>query len=208
MKYIIKSAKTVEEATQEALTELNLTREEVEVEVLEEAKNGFLGLIGSRDGKVKVTEIKNIEKLSKEFLEKIILSMDLQASIEIEKRGNVLDIDIVGIDPEEKGIIIGKRGNTLDAMQYLLSIYINKDEEDYIKVVLDIEGYRQKREITLKRLAQKMGQKAIATKTKVKLEPMNPYERRIIHSTLQEYKEITTISEGNEPYRRVVIKLK
>ncbi len=208
MKYIIKSAKTVEIAISEALLELNLNREEVEVEVLEEAKNGLFGLIGTKDATIKVSEIKNIEKLSKEFLRKIVHTMNLEATIEVKRDKNILNIDIVGIDPEEKGIIIGKRGNTLDAMQYLLSISVNKEEEDYIKVILDIEGYRKKREITLTRLAQKMAQKAIATKVKVKLEPMNPYERRIIHSTLQDYKEITTFSEGNDPYRRVVIELK
>lgn len=208
MKYIIKSAKTVEIAISEALLELNLNREEVEVEVLEEAKNGLFGLIGTKDATIKVSEIKNIEKLSKEFLRKIVHTMNLEATIEVKRDKNILNIDIVGIDPEEKGIIIGKRGNTLDAMQYLLSIFVNKEEEDYIKVILDIEGYRKKREITLTRLAQKMAQKAIATKVKVKLEPMNPYERRIIHSTLQDYKEITTFSEGNDPYRRVVIELK
>lgn len=208
MKYIIKSSKTVEEAVKDALLELNLKREEVEVEVLEEASRGFLGLIGTKDAKVKVTEIKNIEKMSEEFLQRMIQAMDLEASIEIKREKDVLSVDIVGIDPDDKGIIIGKRGNTLDAMQYLLSIFVNKEEEKYVKVVLDIEGYRKKREITLIKLAEKMAQKAVSIKGKVKLEPMNPYERRIIHFTLQDYKGVTTFSEGNEPFRRVVIQAK
>lgn len=208
MKYIIESAKTVEEAIEKALLELNLEREQVEVDILDEGSKGFLGLIGARDAQVKLTEIKNIENMSREFLQKIIESMDLEASIDIKHEKDNLNIDIVGIDPEDKGIIIGKRGNTLDAIQYLLSIFINKDEDEYIRVTIDIEGYREKRKNTLIRLAQRMAQKAISSKIKVKLEPMNPYERRIIHFTLQDYKEITTYSEGKDPYRRVVIKLK
>lgn len=153
MKYIIKSAKTFEQAKKEALSELNLEDHEVEIEVLEEASKGFFGLIGTKDAKIKVTEIRNIEKLSKEFLEKIIIAMDLTASIEIRREDDKLLIDIKGIDADDKGIIIGKRGNTVDAMQYLLSLFVNKEEDEYIKVILDIEGYREKREMTLVRLA-------------------------------------------------------
>lgn len=208
MKYIIKSAKTVEEAKRAALEELNLEEHEVEVEVLEEGSRGFLGLIGTKDAEVKVTEIKNIEKMAKEFLEKIIVSMDLEATVDVKRKKKDLIIDIVGINPDDKGIIIGKRGNTLDAMQYLLSLFVNKEEDDYIKVVLDIEGYREKRENTLIRLAQRMAEKAISTDRQVKLEPMNPYERRIIHSTLQHVDGVQTFSEGKDPYRRVVIEKK
>ncbi|MGO1469024.1 MAG: RNA-binding cell elongation regulator Jag/EloR [Tissierella sp.] len=208
MKYIIKSAKTVEEAVENALLELDLQKEEVEVEVLEESSKGFLGLIGGKDAKVKVIEIKDIEKISREFLEEIINSMDLKADINIKKESDRLTIDILGINPDDKGIIIGKRGNTLDAIQYLLSIFINKDEDEYIKVTIDVEGYREKREKSLIKLAQRMAQKAISSKIKVKLEPMNPYERRIIHSTLQDNERIVTFSEGKDPFRRVVIQLK
>lgn len=208
MKYIIKSAKTVEDAKRAALMELNLEEHEVEVEVLEEGSKGFLGLIGVKDAEVKVTEIKNIEKMAKEFLEKMIISMDLEATIDIKRKKKDLIIDIRGIAPDDKGIIIGKRGNTLDAMQYLLSLFVNKEEDDYIKVILDIEGYREKRENTLIRLAQRMAEKAISGTRPVKLEPMNPYERRIIHSTLQDVDGIQTFSEGKDPYRRVVIEKK
>ena len=208
MKYIIKSAKTVEEAIEKALLELGLEREQVEIEILDEGNKGFLGFLGAKDAQIKATEIKNLENMSREFLGKIIESMDLEASIDIKHEDNKLMVDIVGIDPDDKGIIIGKRGNTLDAIQYLLSIFINKDEDEYTRVTIDIEGYREKRENTLIRLAQRMAQKAIASKIKVKLEPMNPYERRIIHFTLQDYKEITTYSEGKDPFRRVVIQLK
>ena len=208
MKYIIKSAKTVEEAKRAALQELNLEEHEVDVEVLEEGSRGFLGLIGVKDAEVKVTEIKNVEKMSTEFLQKMITAMDLEATIDIKRDNNDLIIDIKGIDPDDKGIIIGKRGNTLDAMQYLLSLLVNKGEDDYIKVILDIEGYRQKRENTLIRLAQRMAEKALTGTRQVKLEPMNPYERRIIHSTLQHVDGVQTFSEGKDPYRRVVIEKK
>lgn len=208
MKSIIKSAKTIDEAINDALEELDLKRDQVEVEVLEEGSKGFLGLIGGKDARVKLVEIRNVENIAGEFLEKAITSMNLKADIDIKLQGNDLFVDILGIDPDDKGIIIGKRGNTLDALQYLLSLVVNRGEDNYIKVVVDIEGYRKKREITLKRLAERMAQKAIATKKQVKLEPMNPYERRIIHSTLQSFNEIKTYSEGNDPYRRVVIQVK
>lgn len=208
MNYIIKSAKTVEEAIEQSLSELDLDRAKVEVEVLEEGSRGFLGLIGAKDAKVKVSEIKDIEKLAKDFLGKLVSSMDLEATIDIKRQRNTLFIDIRGIDSDDKGIVIGKRGNTLDALQYLLSLFINKEEEDYIKIVLDIEGYREKREKTLIMLAHRMAEKAVSSSIQVKLEPMNPYERRMIHSTLQANDKIQTFSEGKEPYRRIVIQKK
>ena len=208
MNYIIKSAKTVEEAIRQSLVELDLDREKVEVEVLEEGSRGFLGLIGTKDAKIKVSEIKDIEKLAKDFLGKLVSSMDLEATIDIKRQRNTLFIDIRGIDSDDKGIVIGKRGNTLDALQYLLSLFINKEEEDYIKIVLDIEGYREKREKTLIMLAHRMAEKAVSSNIQVKLEPMNPYERRMIHSTLQANDKIQTFSEGKEPYRRIVIQKK
>lgn len=208
MNYIIKSAKTVEEAIEQSLSELDLDRAKVEVEVLEEGSRGFLGLIGAKDAKVKVSEIKDIEKLAKDFLGKLVSSMDLEATIDIKRQRNTLFIDIRGIDSDDKGIVIGKRGNTLDALQYLLSLFINKEEEDYIKIVLDIEGYREKREKTLIMLAHRMAEKAVSSNIQVKLEPMNPYERRMIHSTLQANDKIQTFSEGKEPYRRIVIQKK
>lgn len=206
MEYIIKSAKTVDDAINEALLELGTEREDVEVEIIDEGSKGFLGLIGGRDAEVKVTKVKKIEELAKEFLEKIVESMSLKASVKTKRENNNLIIDVVGINPKNKGIIIGKRGKTLDAIQYLLSIYVNKEEEEYIKVIMDIEGYRKKRKKSLVRLAKRMANKSLSSGRKVKLEPMNPYERRIIHSTLQNFEGVETFSEGEDPYRRVVIK--
>lgn len=206
MEYIIKSAKTVDDAINEALLELEIEREDVEVEIIDEGSKGFLGLIGGRNAEVKVIKVKKIEELAKEFLEKIVESMSLEASVKTKRENNSLIIDVVGINPKNKGIIIGKRGKTLDAIQYLLSIYVNKEEEEYIKVIMDIEGYRKKRKNSLIRLAKRMANKSLSSGRKVKLEPMNPYERRIIHSTLQNFEGVETFSEGEDPYRRVVIK--
>lgn len=208
MRYVIKEARTVEDAIKEALLELEVTEADVEIEVIEEASRGLFGLIGSKDAKVKVTVVNDSVMKSKEFLENIFKYMGVVADMEIRREEDGLYIDIVNVDPIDKGIIIGKRGNTLDSIQYLLSLTINRDQDRYIRVALDIGNYRQRREETLIRLAEKMADKAKYTNKPVKLEPMNPFERRIIHSALQKYDDITTYSEGVDPYRRVVIQAK
>lgn len=208
MRYVIKQSRTVEDAIKDALLELEVSEEDVEVEVLEEASKGLFGLIGSKEAKVKVVVVNDEINIAKKFLDKIFTSMIIKADSDIRKEDGVLYVDINNVDPTDKGIIIGKRGNTLDSIQYLLSLAINKGKEDYIRVSLDIEDYRKKREETLVRLAEKMAEKAKYTKRPVKLEPMNPFERRIIHSALQKYNGVTTYSEGNEPFRRVVIQAK
>lgn len=208
MKYIIKEAKTVDEAIEVALLELKVKREDVEIEILEEASKGILGLIGVKDARVKVTVVKDLISLSQEFLDKIIKSMDILASVQIVEESDKLLVEITDVNSRDKGILIGKRGNTLDSLQYLLSLYVNRDSDEYKKVILDIEGYRKKRENTLIKLAKRMADKAIRNKRVVKLEPMNPYERRVIHSCLQDYEGVTTYSEGTDPYRRIVIQAK
>lgn len=208
MKYVIKQSKTVAEAIENALLELGVTEKDVEVEVLEESSKGLFGLIGAKEAKVKVTVINDPIEISNNLLNTILSSMGIEATNDVRKEKDVLYIDIKDVDPDNKGILIGKRGSTLDAVQYLISLAINKASSDYIKVVMDVGDYRQKREETLERLAMRMADKAIYGKRPVKLEPMNPYERRIIHSTLQNYEGINTYSEGDEPYRRVVIQSK
>lgn len=208
MNYVIKISKTVEDGLQEALKELNVTREEVEVEVLEEPSKGFLGLIGGRDATIKVTVVDNVKSVAFDFINQIMKSLDVEGDISIDKIDNNLNVIVSEVDPKRKGILIGKRGSTLDATQYLLSLAVNRDRSDYLKVLLDIGGYRDKRKDTLEKLAVRMGEKAIYQKKPVKLEPMNAYERKIIHSALQGNDKITTHSEGNEPYRRIVIKAK
>lgn len=231
MKFVEKSAKTLEEATLLALEELRANRDQVEIEVLEQPAKGIFGIIGTRLAKVRVTlkeqkkeEKKTFEKkparevreanrdldltkdkeTAKKFLRDVLNAMDVKAEIRIRENGDGLYINLAG---PKMGIIIGRRGQTLDSLQYLISLVINKDKEKegYTKVVLDTEDYRRKREETLNRLAKRLAERVIKSGKKIELEPMNPYERRIIHSALQNYSEITTYSEGEEPFRKVII---
>lgn len=196
---------TVDEAINAALKELEAEINEVEVEVLKEPAKGLLSFLGSKVAKVKVTVVNGPEEKTRSFFDILLKKMNIEADFEIKYSANMLKVDIVKIDEDDKGIIIGKRGKNLDEIQFLLNLIINKGRENYIRVVFNVEDYREKREETLKRLARKMAEKCRYYNHKVKLEPMNPYERRIIHSTLQEEKDIITYSEGDEPYRKVVI---
>lgn len=208
MRSVIKVSKTVDEAIREALIELNVNEDDVKIEIIEEPSKGLFGLIGAKDAKVKVSVVYDPIEIADNFLSKLLNSMNIKAINIIKKDGNVLKVDITDISSTDMGILIGKRGNTLDSIQYLLSLVVNRKKENYIKVIVDTEGYRSKREETLIRLANKMAEKAKYGKRPVKLEPMNPYERRIIHSALQSINGVTTYSEGDEPYRRVVIQSK
>ncbi len=208
MRSVVKISKTVEEAVDMALKELGVNEEDVHVEVLEEPSKGLFGLIGTRDAAVKVTVTNDPVEIVENFLNRILLGMNVNGSCVVEKEGSCLYVDIVNINSSDMGIVIGKRGNTLDAIQYLLSLAVNKNRDHYIKVIVDAEGYRKRREDTLIRLANKMAQKAKYSNRPVRLEPMNPYERRIIHSALQHVEGIDTHSEGEDPYRRVVIQAK
>ncbi|KAJ49564.1 spoIIIJ-associated protein [Clostridium tetanomorphum] len=206
MKTIDMTGKTVEDAVNNALKELNVAIDKVEVEVIDEGSKGLFKLIGARPAKVKVTVKKDHAYEAKNFLREVLESMGIKAEIRAEEEENVLRICMTG---PNMGILIGYRGETLDSLQYLVSLVVNKNHEDeYKRVILDTENYRQKREETLKRLALKIGNKARRTGKIVKLEPMNPYERRIIHSVLQNDPYVETYSEGEEPYRRVVVDLK
>lgn len=261
MDYSEKWGVDVEEAVTLALMDLKVSRNEVEVTVLEEPSKGFFG-IGSKLAKVRVEKIKkeekpqqkvhkeskehkdiksskknkvkkenkdknvseppketnlNIEVVNKEELKNVEEHAALDFLKEItEKMGLSLnlkakvgeDVVYVEMDGKDSGTVIGKRGQTLDAIQYLTSLVINKDSEKYIKVVVDAENYRAKRQKTLEQLANRLASKVIKTKKHVRLEPMNPYERKVIHATLQQNPNITTRSEGEEPYRRVIIELK
>lgn len=202
MKSVEISAKTIEEAVDLALTELKLTEDDVDIEVLEKPSKGFFGIIGTKKALVKVVEKYNPLNKAKGFLETIFESMSLKPTIEIIEDKNSVTFNISGHD---LGILIGRRGDTLDSLQFLLNLAMNKDNESRLKYIIDIEGYRKKREETLINLAYRLGDKAKRTGRKVILEPMNPQERRIIHMTLQDDSELGTYSEGEEPYRKVVI---
>ncbi|MDU2109921.1 MAG: RNA-binding cell elongation regulator Jag/EloR [Peptoniphilus lacydonensis] len=269
MNYVIKTGKSVDEAVREALTELNINKEDANIQILDEGQKGFLGLIGSKDATVKVwpkeDENKNIlndifnEDLEKEksqdevldtynelkfenndnsneisyektediiseeekktsieeeneeilstareFMTKILETLELENIIEMELEENTLHINVNG-DENRLGILIGKRGVTLDSIQYILNLIVNKKSSRYIRVSLDSSGYREKRKETLTNLAEKMAKKVIKTGRSVRLEPMNSYERKIIHTALQDFQGVLTHSEGKDHIRKVVI---
>ncbi|MBQ8764456.1 MAG: protein jag [Clostridia bacterium] len=201
-----KSVKTIDEAVNEALKELNTTRENVEIEVVNEGKRGILGL-GAEDAvvrvKMEVTPLQKAEKYLKDVMYSFGIDVQLNGSYEDES----VRVEIVG-DSEEVGKVIGRRGDTLDALQYLTSLVVNKGEENYIRVNIDTENYRGKREETLIKLAKRTAGIVARTRKSITLEPMNPNERRIIHSALQEYRNVTTYSTGKDPHRCIVITTK
>lgn len=205
MEEIKKSGKTVDEAVAAALAELQAEQDDVTITVLEEGSKGFLGMFGAKDAVVLVKKNFNAGKIAENFLREIFLSMGLIIKIDAKLQEKQLLIDLSG---EDMGILIGKRGQTLDALQYLVNLVVNKTSPSYISVMLDTENYRQRRKETLETLALNLAKKAKHTKKNVVLEPMNPYERRIIHSALQNDRYVTTFSEGEEPFRNVVIALK
>lgn len=198
--------KTVEEAITQASIELGAASTELETEIIEKGSTGFLG-IGSKPAVIKARVKNDIVRDTKEYLEKIFNAMEIEAEIEInyDKENETMDINLEG---PEMGILIGKRGQTLDSLQYLISLFVNKKSESYIRVKLDTENYRARRKETLENLAKNIAFKVKRTRRSFTLEPMNPFERRIIHSTLQNDKFVATRSEGEEPYRRVVVYLK
>lgn len=206
MKTLEMTGKTVNEALENALKSLNLTEDKVEYEVLDEGSKGFLNLIGTKPAKILVKVKRDYKEEVRLFLRNILNSMKVQAEIRIREENDIIYINLTG---PKMGIIIGYRGETLDALQYLTSLVVNKDHNlPYKKVVLDTENYRKKREETLIRVAEKTAYKVKKIRRPYKLEPMNPYERRIIHSALQDNEYVYTFSEGEEPHRRVVIDIK
>ena len=204
MEEIRKSAKTVDDAIAAALADLGAAREEVDITVIDEGSKGFLGMFGSKDAVVLVKKNFNPEKEAETFLKEVFLSMGLIVKIKTEQKDKHLYIDLTG---DDMGILIGKRGQTLDALQYLVNLVVNKKSPYYISVMLDTENYRQRRKETIENLARNVASKVKKTGRPAFLEPMNPYERRIIHAELQADKYVDTHSEGEEPHRKVVITL-
>ncbi|KAB3532217.1 RNA-binding cell elongation regulator Jag/EloR [Alkaliphilus serpentinus] len=205
MNIIEMTGRTVEEAISLGLEELKKTKEQVKIEILEKPNKGFLGLIGSKMARVKLSVVDDPEGDAKVFLKDVFNAMDLEVSIDVQLKGNNLNVSLEG---PNMGVVIGRRGQTLDSLQYLLSLVVNKDRENYLKVFIDTENYREKREETLIRLANKMARKVKKLGKTMVLEPMNPYERRIIHAALQNNPYVQTYSEGDEPFRKVVVALK
>ena len=203
MEFIEISAKTVADAVTLACQQLAIISEKLEYEVVDEGKAGILGF-GAKPAiikaRVKATLVDNV----KIFLNEVFAAMNIEVvvNVEYDEKERNMNIDLAG---EDMGMLIGKRGQTLDSLQYLVSLVVNKETEEYVRVKVDTENYRERRKATLENLAKNMAHKVKRIRRSVSLEPMNPYERRIIHAALQDDKYVTTHSEGDEPYRRVVI---
>ena len=206
MEFIEVSAKTVDDAITEASVQLGTTSDKIEYEVIEKGSTGFLG-IGSRNAVIKARKKFTAEGEVLEFLNNVFRAMDMEVEVlvNVNENNHQIDVELKG---DEMGVLIGKRGQTLDSLQYLTSLAINKNSENYYKVKVDTEDYRKRRRETLENLARNIAYKVKKTRRPVDLEPMNPFERRIIHSALQNDRYVTTHSEGDEPYRHVVVTLK
>ena len=206
MDFVKYSAKTVNDAITQAALALGVSSEQLEIEVIDEGSNGFLG-IGSRLAVIQAKKKFSLEGTAVDFLKDVFRTMTIEVEIDVvyDADEKTMDIDLKG---DDMGILIGKRGQTLDSLQYLTSLVVNKYTEDYIRVKLDIENYRERRKETLETLARNIAYKVKRTRRPVSLEPMNPYERRIIHSALQNDRYVVTRSEGEEPFRHVVVSLK
>lgn len=200
------SGKTVDDALTNALIAMQTTSDQLEYEILEKETKGLLGMF-AKPAKIRVRLKKTIEGAAEVFLRDLFHAMNMDATFEItyNEEESELDIEIKG---EEMGILIGKRGQTLDSLQYLTSLVVNKESEAYLKVKVDTENYRQRRKETLENLARNIASKVKRTRRPVTLEPMNSFERRIIHSALQGDKYVDTHSEGDEPFRKIVVTLK
>jgi spoIIIJ-associated protein len=209
MDFLEYSGKTVEDALTQASVQLGVTSDQIEYEVIDKGSNGILGF-GSKDATIRVKkkeEAADAKDVAEAFLRDVFATMNLEVVMdssydEVEK---VLSIDLKG---PEMGIIIGKRGQTLDSLQYLVNLAVNRKSSDFVRVKIDTEDYRRRRKETLENLAKNVAYKVKRTKKSVSLEAMNPYERRIIHFALQNDSYVSTHSEGEEPYRHVVVTLK
>ena len=206
MEFIEVSAKTVNDAVTDALVQLGVTSDQLDYEVVSEGSTGFLGF-GSKPALIKARRKHSPEESVRDFLTRVFDAMKLDVEIvsKYYEESGLVDVEFKG---NEMGVLIGKRGQTLDSLQYLTNLAVNKQMDHYVKVKLDTEDYRKRRKDTLENLARNISYKVKRTKRPVALEPMNPYERRVIHSALQNDRFVSTHSEGEEPYRHVVVTLK
>ena len=205
--YVEISAKTVEDAVTESLIKLQTTSDKLEYEVIEEGSTGTLGFIGKKPAIIKARKKFDLVDYTYDFLNDMFKAMGIEVKSDINYDAEARNMDI-SFEGDEMGILIGKRGQTLDSLQYIISLVVNKESEAYVRVKVDTENYRERRKETLETLAKNIAYKVKRTRRSVALEPMNPYERRIIHSALQYDKYVDTHSEGEEPYRKVVVTLK
>ena len=203
-----KTGKTVDDAVLAALIELGADKDDVEIEVIEEGAKGLFGLVGGRQARVRVTVKESRLDRAREFVEQIINLLGVDADVKIESQG---EYSVLQVEGRHLGILIGRRGETLDALQYLANLAANRgrdSDESRVRVILDAEGYRKRRENTLRSLAHRLAERVKREKRRAVLEPMSPLERRIIHTALQDDEAIETFSEGDEPFRRVVVAFK
>ena len=206
MEFIEISAKNVDDAITQATVQLGITSDQLEYEILDKGSTDFLG-IGSKNAVIKARKKFSIDENVVEFLSSIFdaMKMEVEILVAVNEEEHIIEVELKG---DDMGILIGKRGQTLDSLQYLTNLAINKHSDEYYKVKIDTEDYRKRRKETLENLAKNIAYKVKRTKRPVSLEPMNPFERRIIHSALQNDRYVTTHSEGDEPYRHVVVTLK
>lgn len=203
MKQVTATGQTVEEAVAQALAQLNSTKEQTDIAVIDEGKKGIFGIFGSRPAIVKVTvKMKDPIVEAKNFLSQVSEKMGAPIEIEVNKEGKHVHFLLTG---EKIALLIGKRGQTLNSLQYLTQLVINRYSEQYLTVILDAEDYRNRRNETLIQLAHRLAQKAIKTGRDVSLEPMPSYERKVIHTALADNKRVKTYSDGYEPHRFIVI---
>lgn len=207
MEKIEVTGKTVDEALINALIKLETSSDKVEYEVLEKGSTGLLGIFNCKLAKILIWKKDSIEDKINDFLNDIFDAMKIQVKVDITvlEEEDTVEINLIG---DDMGSLIGKRGQTLDSLQYLVSLVVNKESEKYYRVKLDTENYRERRKATLESLAKNIAYKVKRTRRPVSLEPMNPYERRIIHSALQDDKYVSTKSEGEESFRHIVIFMK
>ncbi|MCI9410565.1 MAG: protein jag [Eubacterium sp.] len=199
------SAKTVDEALTEALIKLETTSDQIEYEVIEKESSGLLGLF-SKPARIRVCKKESVEDKVKNFLSNLFEKMEIEVEVVLDykEEEGVIEIELNG---NEMGLLIGKRGQTLDSIQFLTSLVANNNREDYVKIKMDTENYRERRRQTIENLAKNIANKVKKTRKPAYLEPMNPYERRIIHAVLQNDKYVETYSEGEEPFRKVVVNI-
>ncbi|RAV19527.1 RNA-binding cell elongation regulator Jag/EloR [Paenibacillus contaminans] len=202
MKKIVVSAKSVEEAVKQGLAQLNVSEDRVNVSVLEQPSKGLFGLIGSKGAKVELEVIPDPIEETISFLQNVFRTMELNVRVEKQSDKDGVLLNLTG---SELGILIGRRGQTLDALQYLTNIVANRFSTSHVRIVLDAEQFRERRRQTLEQLSERLASRVIRSKKEVVLEPMSPQERKVIHSHLQDHPSVKTYSKGEEPNRRVVI---
>ncbi|WP_101841854.1 RNA-binding cell elongation regulator Jag/EloR [Halobacillus sp. Marseille-P3879] len=203
MKQLTATGTTVEEAVQSALEQLQTSKDQVNVEVIDEGKKGFFGVFGTKPAIVKVAIQKDPVQDAESFILEVAEQMGAPVQVKSETSGREIFIEMTG---EKIAMLIGKRGQTLNSLQYLAQLAVNRDNDQYFTIILDAENYRERRKETLENLAQRLAEKAVRMRTSVNLEPMPSYERKIIHAALQDHEKVETASAGNDPKRHVVIR--